>query len=109
LAAIPLTNWPGTIVLAFAMIAYALSRGEWPRILGISALAYAFAIPWIPPSTILTTQADTQKLEPVNQFGWHHLVYVAALAALTYGLLHWFARRKTPRYLRFFVLFLFYM
>ncbi len=115
LAAVPLTNWPGTIVLAFAVIAYGLSLnwGNWLRrwalIIAICALGYAFAMPWAPPSTILTTVADTEKMEPVNEFASHHLVYVAVLLICTLILLRVFSSAHAPGYLRFFLLFFFYM
>ena len=115
LAAVPLTNWPGTIVLAFAVIAYGLSLGwvnwlrRWSPIIAISALGYGFAMPWAPPSTILTTVADTQKFEAVNEFAWRHLVYVAVLVVCTLVLLRVFSMVRAPRYLRFFLLLFFYM
>jgi hypothetical protein len=115
LAAVPLTNWPGTIALAFVVIAYGLSLSwgtwlrRWALIIAICALGYAFAMPWAPPSTILTTVADTQKLEPVNEFAAHHLLYAAALAACTLILLRLFQIARAPGYLRFFLLFFFYM
>jgi hypothetical protein len=115
LAAVPLTNWPGTIVLAFAVIAYGLSLswGNWLRrwalIIAIGALGYGFAMPWAPPSTILTTVSDTQKFEPVNEFGSHHLVYAAVLMVCTLILLRVFSAVRVPGYLRFFLLFFFYM
>jgi hypothetical protein len=115
LAAVPLTNWPGTIVLAFAVIAYGLSLGwgnrlrGWVLITAIGALGYGFAIPWAPPSTILTTVADTQTFELVNEFGSHHLVYGAVLIVCTLILLRVFSAVGIPGYLRFFLLFFFYM
>lgn len=115
LASVPLTNWPGTIVLAFTVLAYGLSLGwgawlrRWSLIVAISALGYGFAVPWAPPSTILTTVADTQKFEPVNEFGVHHLLYAAALVVCTVILLRVFSSVRVPGYLRFFLLFFFYM
>ena len=115
LASVPLTNWPGTIVLAFAALAYGLSLaagdwlGRWPLILAVSALAYGFALPWAPPSTILTTVADTQKFEPVNEFHSHHLFYAAVLMVCTLILLRVFSAVRAPGYLRFFGLFFCYM
>ncbi len=112
LAAVPLTNWPGAIVLTFAVLAYGLSQPgwavrRWATIAGIGALAYAFAVTWIPPSTVLATQADTQAFAPVNRFNPHHLLYAALLAAGTWGLLR-LTSRLSP-HLRFFLLFFFYM
>lgn len=114
LAAVPLTNWPGAIVLAFAVLAYGLTLAGGARsrllIVGLAVLGYCFVAPWMPPSTILKTQADTQILDPVNRFTPHHLLYVAALVAGTLLLLRLFKiGRGLPRYLRFFLLFFFYM
>ena len=74
LAAVPLTNWPGAIALSSAVAAYALTiaagKGRlrrWIRMLGMGALAYALAVPWMPPSTILNTQAAVQaSTRPTN-------------------------------------------
>ena len=115
LASVPLTNWPGAIVLAFAVVAYGLSTawgnwlGRWSRIVAISALGYGFAMPWAPPSTILMTVDDAQKIEPGSQFVPHHLVYAVVLVVCTLILLRVFAAVRVPGYLRFFLLFFFYM
>ena len=115
LAAVPLTNWPGAIALTFAVLAYWLAqpRAGWLnrslRVAAIIALAYALALPWIPPSTVFATQADTQGFAPVNRFMPRHLIYAAALAAGTWALLSLTAAARAPRYLRFFLLFFFYM
>jgi hypothetical protein len=114
LAAVPLTNWPGAIVLTFAVLAYGLSQPagwlrRWLYIAAIGALAYAIAVPWIPPSTVFATQADTQGFAPINRFTPHHLIYAAALAAGTWMLLRLTAAARAPRHLRFFLLFFFYM
>lgn len=115
LAAVPLTNWPGAITLTFAVLAYGFSQSKagaarrWTLMAGIGVLAYALAVPWIPPSTILATQADTQGFVPANRFAAHHLIYAAALAAGTWGLLRLAAAARAPRHLRFFLLFFFYM
>ena len=115
LAAVPLTNWPGAIALTFAVLAYGISQPaagwlhRWPLIAATGMLAYALAVPWIPPSTVFATQADTQGFAPINRFSAHHLIYAAALAAGTWVLLRLTAAARTPRYLRFFLLFFFYM
>lgn len=119
LAAVPLTNWPGAIVLAGAVLAYALSLPDdgslrvrlrtWLRMLGIGALAYALAITWLPPSTIITTQSAVQGFESANRFNWHHLVYIAFVAAGAWILLQILSPARVPAYLRFFVLFFFFM
>ncbi len=150
LAAVPLTNWPGAIALASAVLAYALSmpvmsrdadvpsrdadvpsrdrllsrdllsrdllsrdrQGAvlvWLRMLGLAALAYALAIPWMLPSTILSTQAAVQGFETADRFSPRHLLYIAILALCTWILLRLFAAARAPAYLRFFLLFFFYM
>ena len=114
LAAVPLTNWPGAIGLAFAVLAYGLAQTgpggvrRWLLIGAVAALAYAFAIPWIPPSTILATQRDAQAFAPVNRFAARHLIYAVALAALVWALMRLLSAVRTPRYLRFFALFFFF-
>ena len=109
LAAVPLTNWPGAIALSFAVVAYGLSRRKsaWLSIAAIGVLGYALAVTWIPPSTVLATQADTQGFAPANRFGAHHLIYVMALIVLTWLLVRLTAR--LPVHLRFFLLFFFFM
>jgi hypothetical protein len=115
LAAVPLTNWPGAIALACAAIAYGLSLPSagrlrvWARMIGLAALAYALAAPWMPPSTILNTQAAVQSLDPANRFNPYHLVYIAIVAAATWILLRLFSFARVPGYLRFFLLYFFYM
>ena len=116
LAAVPLTNWPGAIALTFAVLAYGISQwatrfrlSNWMLIAATGMLAYALAVPWIPPSTVFATQADTQGFTPVNRFTPHHLIFAAALAAGTWLLLRLTAAARAPRYLRFFLLFFFYM
>jgi hypothetical protein len=115
LAAVPLTDWPGAIAATFAVLAYGLSETgagwlrRWLLIAAIGALGYAFTVTWIPPSTVITTQADTQGFVAANRFTPHHLIYAAALAAGTWALLRLTAAARAPRYLRFFLLFFFYM
>lgn len=115
LATVALTNVPGAIALASAVIAYGLSspHGDWlrrwARIAAVGALAYAYAVPWLPPSTILTTQADAQTTDPSHKFNPRHLAYLAALIAGTWILSRLFSAARVPTYLRFFLLFFFYM
>jgi hypothetical protein len=115
LAAVALTNWPGAIVMACATVAYWLAVPEGgrlrrlARIIGISALAYAIAMPWMPPSTIIKTQANVQVLESANKFGLRHLAYLALAAICTWLLLRILSAARAPRHLRFFLLFSLYM
>jgi len=114
LAAVPLTNWPGAIVLACAAMAYGLTSTHggwlwrWLRMAGIGALAYAMAVPWMPPSTIVSTQAVVQTFNANYKFGPRHLIYIAMVGVCTWILLRFFAAARAPVHLRFFVLFFFY-
>jgi hypothetical protein len=115
LAAGPLTDWPGAIAITFAVLAYGLAQPgagwlrRWASIAAIGALGYCLAVTWIPPSTVITTQADTQGFVAANRFTPHHLIYAAALAAGVWVLLRLTAAVGAPRYLRFFLLFFFFM
>jgi hypothetical protein len=114
IAAVPLTNLPGAIALVCAAMAYGLTSTHggwlwrWLRMAGVAALAYAMVVPWMPPSTIATTQALVQTFKANYKFGPHHLVYIAMVAVVTGILLRLFAAARVPAYLRFFVLFFFY-
>jgi len=88
LAAVVLTNWLGGATLAFAVVAYLLSRREprrdWPVAAGIGALAYALASPLLPPSTIKTIQFNAQTVGADYHMGWRQALYglVAVVALL---------------------------
>jgi hypothetical protein len=114
LAAVPLTNWPGAIVLAFALMAYGFSLPSKTRpraaasILGVALLAYCLAVPWMPPSTVINTETEVQAWSAANRFSLHHLVYAAAIGAGIWILLRLTARGvEAP--LRFFLLFFLFM
>ena len=107
LVAIPLTNWPGTIGLTLAVIAYLLSRlGQrpsvsWFRFVVACAGGYLIGCPWIPPSTILSVVRNAQQSDaPASPL----MPGILVLAVL--GLLHLlFERLDIDRWLRFFVYF----
>ncbi len=68
-AAVPATSWPATVALAMAIAAY-LAAMEWaslrkglPRIAVIGLLAFGFAAPFAPPSTILGTFAQANVMD----------------------------------------------
>jgi hypothetical protein len=115
LAVVPLTNWPGAIVLAAAVLAYLIAMPEharlktWAYVCGMGALAYAFAVPWMPPSTVINTETDVQGYLPDNQFAGRHLAYALAIAAATWAIVRLARALGAPRYLRFFLLFFFYI
>jgi hypothetical protein len=114
LALVPLTNWPGALALTLAVIAYGLSMNravwlrQWPLIFAICTLGYAFALPWMPPSTIVTTVVDAPKLEPANPFTSGHFIYLAALVIANLILVRLFSTWRVPKHLRFSLLFFFY-
>ena len=65
LASVALSNWIAAFSLALAVAMYLVARGRWNlalRTAGISALAYALACSWIPPSTIRAIQYNAQLI-----------------------------------------------
>jgi hypothetical protein len=115
MASVVLSNWLGAFALATAMIAYLLSRqrGEWqrvlPRSLALAALAYAFAAPWIPPSTLATIRLNAQRIGGPFQMGAAQAKYAAVLAIALVLLWAWIDQRKLAANLRFFLIFAFFM
>jgi hypothetical protein len=83
-----LTSWPATVALALAIVAYLLSRQTVPslrRLLQLAVLAvtsYALIAPWMPISTILTNQRNSQHIEGNYQYTRAHLLYAVALIAV---------------------------
>src|SRR6185503_20239495 len=86
LAALVLTNWPGTTGLAMAIAAYwfATLGSGWIRrtltLLVIAAVAYAIASPWIPPSTIALVLRNAQQSDD-TMLGPQRLLLLLGLAA----------------------------
>jgi len=112
LAAVPLINWPGTIDLSFAVLAYLIAyRTARPpiwllRCAAIAALAYGIACRWMPPSMIVRFVHNVEGLEPRYRFSAVHLAYVLGLA-LSLAAVHFaLARLRAPRHLQFAALFL---
>ncbi len=109
IAAILLTNWPGSIGLAFAIGALAFSKigawkwRQWAWLGGITALAYGIACRWIPPSTLKTTLAAAQFSNGNFPFLSKHLVFVAGFLAFLSGLTFLFVRTKTHPNARFLI------
>ena len=112
LAAVPLINWPGTIDLAFAVLAYLIAyRTARPpvwllRCAGIVALAYGIACRWMPPSMIALYVRNVEGLEPRYRFSAVHLAYAFGLI-LTLAAVHFvLARLRAPRHIQFAAFFL---
>lgn len=114
LAAVPLTNIPAAMVLAFAVISYILACGapgwarRWITAASLGVFGYLMIGPAMPPSTIATLLANTQAMQPENEFGGRHLVALLVLAGLTAALVRLFARFAVPRGVQFFLLLFFF-
>jgi uncharacterized membrane protein len=106
LAALVLTNWPGTIGLTLAILAYLFAKVQsepkmhWPTFLGVTALAYGLACAWIPPSTVMHVVRNAQASNGHYPFTWLHVAFVALALVMAFGLhvgmrrlgASWFAR-----------------
>ncbi len=87
-AATALTNWLAAAALAIAVAAYLLAQ-DLPSAkrsiavtIFIAVLAYAFAAPWIPPSTIRTIQFNARTIEgDYTQYARGLPLRLAAVAA----------------------------
>ncbi len=108
LAALVLTNWPGTMGLCMGILAYVVSRLgserpiHWPTMIGVAGIAYLLACRWIPPSIIAAVQlnarqSDATVMGQAQLYAW--LGVLAGLFVLHHVLQHW----EAPRWLRFFL------
>lgn len=108
IAAIALTNWPGSVGLSFAIVSYIVSRIgsqpplHWSRLVAICTCAYAIVSPWIPPSTILSVVRNAQESDYMTfgyaqVFGW--------LAVLLLVMIGHFRTRSVRPWTRFFIYF----
>jgi hypothetical protein len=110
LAAVGISNWPGTIGLAMAVVAYALSRVagkprvRWGVLAGAGAIAYLLACRWIAPSIVLSVPANAQQSDGTNLRNTNLLYLGAALIALA-GIHFLFERYRVDRWFRFFLYF----
>jgi hypothetical protein len=107
-AALVLTNWPGTIGLALAMAAYAVSklggpsRLHWPTWVGIGVAAYMVAAIWVPPSVLFAAVRNAQQSDATT-LGAAQLAGYAGLAAALIGLN--FALGRANQWIRWFACF----
>ena len=110
LAAVALTNWPGSMGLTMAVVAYCLSRAgtfrasNWLVLTGAGVAAYLIASPWLPPSVIATVIGNAQQSDGTF-FGAGQLWPGLIVAAATVILLATFQWAGANRWLRFFALF----
>ena len=89
LAAIPLTNWPGSMGLTMAVLAYCLSQigafriSNWLVLIVAGIAAYLIASPWIPPSVIATVIRNAQQSDGTSLGAaqlWPGLILAATCA-----------------------------
>jgi hypothetical protein len=110
LAAILLTNWPGTVGLMMALLAYGLSRlgansrPVWISAAAASAIAFLIACRWVAPSSLLPIFRNAQQSDGTT-FGRMHLVIALAAVLIVFGLHHLFRTLRIDRWLRFFLFF----
>lgn len=114
-AATALSNWLGALVLALGALALLLSQEEifqpkrWVRAILIAILAYGFAAPWLPPSTIAAIRRNAPHVG--GRFESSPLVYVYVFVGIVLALaLLWVLRAMgTSRALRFAALWSFFL
>ena len=88
IAAVVLTNWPGTIGLSMAVLAYSISSlgawrlTDWLLLTGIGLTAYLIACPWMPPSTLLSVVTNAQESDATSLGAAQILAAVAAIGLL---------------------------
>lgn len=104
LAALVLTNWPGTLGLTMAVAAFCVSEaGErrlaWLRLGAIAVVAYLLACRWIPPSTVTQVPRNAQQSD--GSFHAVHLLYLAGIALVLAGLHFALKRAGVSPFLRF--------
>jgi len=109
-AAVALTNWLGALALVCGVLALLIARkdGRLGRIALIGVLAYAIAIPWIPPSDIATVQRNSQ-LVGAYPMGHAQYFYLVAWVAGAFGIGFGLKRTSMPEAGRFALVFLFLM
>lgn len=114
LAAVVLTNWLAGFALALGVVAYLLAKwgqGRWRNyfyaaLIGVAA--YCLAMPWVPPSTIATTQFNAQTVGGDFRGLYRALPMWGAVALTGFAVLKLVAR-KLPLGLQFAILFTFPM
>jgi hypothetical protein len=110
LAAVVLTNWPGTVSLSVAILAYCLSRLgssrplHWPTLIGVGITTYLIASPWIPPSTIGAVVKNAQQSDG-TRLGIQQLVAALSMIAVLFALHAVFRKFGCDRVFRFFFYF----
>jgi hypothetical protein len=114
LAAVALTNWPGSMGLTMAVLAYCLSQigvfriSSWLGLAASGVAAYLIASPWLPPSVISTVIRNAQQSDGTSLGAtqlWPRLILVAACAVLLFVFKKTSAKTNVNWGLRFFAFF----
>ncbi|HEX5226555.1 MAG TPA: hypothetical protein VFW44_02545, partial [Bryobacteraceae bacterium] len=111
MAAIVITNWPGSIGLSLAIGAYLLAYGDrfrlrqWLHLALICVCAYALIMPWIPPSTILSVEGNAQASDG-TRIGLLQMILALAILLACLLLRPLFRRLKLDDWTVFFLYFL---
>ncbi|MFN0103023.1 MAG: hypothetical protein ACKV2U_13145 [Bryobacteraceae bacterium] len=85
--AVALTNWPGTIGMCLAVIAWIAAKpndgiGSAAALAGSAGAAgYLVACPWIPPSAVWVALTNAQRAGGAYGFGGYHLLWLAGMVA----------------------------
>lgn len=110
LAAVALTNWPGSMGLTMAVLAYCLSQIgslralQWVAVIAFGFAAYLIASPWIPPSVLTAVVRNAQQSDGTSLGAaqlWPGLILAATCGVLLFVL----KRTRTNRWLQFFAFF----
>jgi hypothetical protein len=113
IAVIVLSNWLGALALAISIFAYLLAQSAtdggfvmWLKAFGIGAMAYAFVLPWIPPSTIQAIQLNALHIagdyvESYRRLPIYCVIGISFAIALKYAM----ERLKVSRPIQFSVMF----
>ena len=109
IAAVLLTNWPGTIALSMAVAAYCLTELgapwiHWRRLVAAGALAYVIACRWIPPSTLMFVFRNAKDSDN-TVLGMGQAVGFASLLAGIVALHLIFQKIGVHKWIRFFIYF----
>ncbi len=111
IAAVPATNWPMTIALLMGLTSYLIAldwadlRTSLPRLVLIGALAFGLAAMPVPPSQILGTFAQANRMDPrsIDDPVQRMAVVILILAVVLARLL--LDKYKVPLAIRFPILF----
>lgn len=109
-AAVALTNWLGAMALVWGVLALAMTRKQarLGRIVLIGVLAYAIAMPWLPPTDIATVRRNAQIVGG-QTIGFAQFLYLAAWLAAALVIARRLRKSSIPEGNRFALVFLFIM